>query len=103
MPRFVPIEAHRIDESLDSANTEAGHCRGRICRFEQTLRRGQRGGILRSCRKQCRYQDFEGIFLARLGNLLDRRKLEAVNRASQGSHDRPNVSVARRHCRSVRE
>ena len=69
---------------------------------EQPL--GRRGGrrVLRARGQQCADQHLKRIFLARFGDLLDGRKLEAVDLARERAHHRSDVlaAVTRAFCES---
>ena len=65
--------------------------------LEQAGRGGMRHRIARLRRQHCRNEDLERILLLILGDLLDRRLLEAGHRFAEPPHDR--VDPAGRHPR----
>jgi hypothetical protein len=50
-------------------------------------------GVSRLRREHRRDEDLEGVFVLVLGDLLDRRRLEAVNRAREPPHHGPDPAV----------
>jgi len=84
--RLVAVEAHRVDQALDFAGAEGRHTLGRRGGRKQA-RRGRIGGrVLRSRRQQRPDQHLERLVAARLGDLLDRRKVVLPDRAGEPRH-----------------
>ena len=81
---LVAVEAHRVDQPLDLLDRQRGQRARRARPGEQAGRGRQGGGVLRARRQQRGDEHLERVVLLRLGDLLDRRQLHAVDLPGQG-------------------
>jgi len=86
VPGLVPIEAHRINQALNPCGRQLRHRPWRARDAEQACRCGGRHRIPRLRRQHRRNEDLEGVLLTFLRDLFDRRELEMVDGARQGTH-----------------